>query len=308
MTASRPRLFLHAGLPKAASSSLQRWCASNRGLLQSQGIVYPETEPGLLAPKHEFLVAELLSGQSRSLAALIDAHPGVDLMLSTEGLTYRFDEFRQESLAAFREALRPRDVQLIVVTRDFASWSRSLYAQAILNRPGPERSFAGGLSFDEFRKTKHVLQLGDCTKRLAEYQAAFGASHRHVFDVAGDWFGQFCRVVGLCKTSQGLVRPVRENQSASPEIIEIARQVNAMSLADETRSNFLAFLREFTGSSHNALLTYRMLRNKDAALGALTEVLARVRPNPPLGQAKIEQFATFCSSFKLSDTVERCCA
>jgi hypothetical protein len=296
MRSPRRRVYLHVGLPKAASSSLQRWCADHRDFLEGKGVFYPETNRGLLAPKHEFVVSELLAGHCRSLARLLEVHPQQDLFLSSEGLVYRFHEFSSEALACLRQAMRPREVELVVIKRDFESWSRSLYAQSILNRPGPTRSYGGSMTLREFRSSEHFLRVADCASRLAEYQAAFGADHCSVFEVHEDWFGGLACLMGFADGDAKVARPARENQSVSPELVEIVRQVNAMGLADELRSNFLAFIAAYSGATHNVLKTYRRITEGGRARTSAVEVWSRLSPGCAAVQAEAHALLAFLFS------------
>jgi hypothetical protein len=291
MTKTKRRVLLHVGLPKAASSSLQRWCAQHRTLLESKGFCYPATPSSLLVPKHQFLVADLLAGHCDHLESLFLAHHSQDFLFSDEGLTYLFDEFSAKGLALLRETLQYCDTQLFVITRDYASWSKSLYAQAILNYPGPERSYAGGMTIEEFRHTRHFKRLGDCANRLPEYEKAFGAQGYQICDLRDDWFKQFLQLVGLDDSKQKVLPPVRENESVSDELVEIVRQVNSMNLSDEVRSNFLAFICAFTSSLHNVLRTYRRMSDESRAKECFANVLATLRPSSTEQRTLIEEFA-----------------
>lgn len=117
-------LFLHAGLPKCASSALQDWAESNRALLADQGIGWPETDPaGLAAARHQWLVDALVGAASaRARLETVLGQATGDLLISAEALATGLHDFPEAGLSWFRAATQGWRVRLILLTRPISDW------------------------------------------------------------------------------------------------------------------------------------------------------------------------------------------
>jgi len=289
-------IYLHIGLPKAASSSLQSWCANNREFLKTKKIYYPETCGASLKPKHQFLVTDLLEGHCNTLNNLLKAYACKNLLLSAEGLVNRFREFSPASLSAFRSACQFCDLHLIYIDREFESWVRSLYSQMIITPSNLRMCFAQNFTLEQFRSEEHVRWLGSCSKRLNEFETASGARSTHLLNVSSNWLGELSRILGLVDCRDLVSCKARENESPVPEIIEIIRQVNAMNLHEEVRSNFIGLVRVYRHCNHLGLGVYKKISNKELALHSFLEILSRVRSVEPLIVSAISGLRYQCES------------
>src|SRR5690606_27786215 len=119
-----PRLLLHVGLPKTASSALQCWCADNAGLLETAGTIYP-TGSWLSHRRHQFLVRALLTGGFDPVHRLLGEVGARSLMRSAEGLSNHVDDFPASNLEAFRGLVAGRQVELLMIAREPNSWFES---------------------------------------------------------------------------------------------------------------------------------------------------------------------------------------
>jgi len=95
------RLFLHAGLPKTGSTSMQKWFLENRAALLDLGCTYPN-DPPLHNYKQGYTVQSLM--RPPGLMPIRQALTGVttpDVLFSNEGMSNHFHDFNMDTLAQF---------------------------------------------------------------------------------------------------------------------------------------------------------------------------------------------------------------
>lgn len=240
--ADEKRLLLHVGLPKTATTSLQKWCDDNRALLGSYGVDYPETDPAEAARKHQFVVADLMAGSLERIGQLLDrAAPDRRLLISTEGLTNHLYDFPAESLARFRALLAGWHVEAFLVVRAAEAWVRSYYKQLVLNPPWLQYGYATGLTLDEVSRLPRVRRLLDHARLEDDIRHRLGAASVTVRQFERDWFGGFRSWLGL---DDGTTWPLpgHEHASCADDVVELVRLINRMGLSADVRGHCLSTL------------------------------------------------------------------
>jgi hypothetical protein len=236
-------MLLHVGLPKTGSTSLQKWCHDNRDLLKTGGVDYPATDPVEPAPKHQFVVSEMMSGVFKQFEDIVrHADQTKKLLLSTEGLTNHLYDFPEESLARFRAILDGWQVMAFMVVRDAEPWLKSLYKQHVLNPPHAGYGYATELPLEEFGRLPRVQRLLDHASLARAVQAKLGANSVTVQRFEQDWFGGFRSWAGLHDIGGHCDAPGHENTSCADEVTELVRLINGMGLPPHARAHCLSTL------------------------------------------------------------------
>jgi hypothetical protein len=150
MTA-RPRLILHIGTHKTATSTLQALMASERASLRDKGILYPRCDrpPLPTQRKQEFLSRLLHRGGSPFKAMLADLEAEVEdsgcdrILMSAEGLSGPALRPDPAALAAFARAF---DITTVCFFRRQDSFAESLWNHRckIGRESGGIEAFANG--------------------------------------------------------------------------------------------------------------------------------------------------------------------
>ena len=122
-------LYIHIGLRKTGSTSIQRFCAANASLLNRNGVVYPEI--GRDGANHHKLKNEIVAGRKSVLVSklvrAIEQHPAKDFLVSSESLSSLPLETVQRLVAP---AAKVTKVKAILYVRGMTSTAVSLYNQA----------------------------------------------------------------------------------------------------------------------------------------------------------------------------------
>jgi len=170
------RLYLHAGLPKTGTTSLQVWMHANRDKLRAQGLFVPETgqrERG----KHQFALKPLLQeGLMSMFLEQITPEECHRVFLSHEGMSNHLYDMPAAATRAFREATKQLEKVAILVVRDKEAWLRSYYRQCVIN-PLNNASDLWGTSrpLCEIRTHPRVLALMNHAKLAIDLGDTLGA-------------------------------------------------------------------------------------------------------------------------------------
>ena len=182
---TRPRLFLHVGLPKCGSTSIQLRLASNRAALLERGIFYPripvaqEDEERL---GHMPLCTSIFRSNEEPLLLqeMVRDHQATGaatLCLSSEGFIMWAD--RQEKVDV-GGVLSGYDIAIIAFYRRHDAWITSRYKQAVFGQ-----AYAGTLAqfvADPPRGYANMVTF-DIAERLDRLAALFGAKRIQVVDL-----------------------------------------------------------------------------------------------------------------------------
>lgn len=110
----KKHLYLHVGLPKTATSSLQTWLHENADTLAVNDISYQFTDNISMQPKHQFLVFELLNNNFSHSASVLEKTKTEAIIWSTEGLTNHLVDFSKTAFLQFRQLVASYQLTLIV--------------------------------------------------------------------------------------------------------------------------------------------------------------------------------------------------
>jgi hypothetical protein len=258
---SEPRCYLHIGAPKTGSTLLQRVCFENRGVLEAQGVLYPDVS--LRGYGHHDL-AFLLSGgyptwatpQPRSLSELaadlrssVHGHNGSILLSSEDFYLFPNPSGLMEFLTS-TGALENRKPIVIAYVRRQDDAHESWYNQTIK---------AQGYTHDVETCISEFRDLFDYCKQLSAWADVFGRNSLIVrpFEPPefnrGDLLDDFLSTVGV-DSSVLAVTVERINTSLNRDILEFQRILNALPLDVRTRRRFHHQLMELTSRTVGASL------------------------------------------------------
>lgn len=219
-------LFVHIGMQKTGTTSLQISMASERPALEAAGLLYPSGTLGLDdsdANAHHYL-AHALMGRSFGHTpdadlALVEQHCARiravaaafagDTILSSEDLS------RIPHVAIPRlRAMLPEDSRVVVYLRRQDYWIDSLYGQSLKFGPGP------GI---ETFLTKSARRL-NYRSLLKAWSASFGAENiivrTYERQARGDLWLDFCSAIGHPEAASALTGNRRHNVSLTRQQIE----------------------------------------------------------------------------------------
>lgn len=231
------KVFLHVGLPKAASTSLQLWLETHRADFLAQGVYIPDS--GHRADRHvpegRTLSHDVLARMMHwpwPLRFWIDRYlheaealGAGSVVLTTENLAHpanigdlpRFAATLQRHLIGRHGA----GLEVILITRDPEAWVQSFHSEAVMDGRGFETR-----SLERFRAEMQARGLSP--EALAEVvERSFDAPiHRLDLDtVSGPTL--FHRLSGVFGTAEMPPPARRERMSPTPEALEAQRQINA---------------------------------------------------------------------------------
>jgi hypothetical protein len=232
-----PIVWLHIGLNKTGTTSLQNLFAAHRDTLLRHGVLYPVS--GIHANAHHWLswlcgfhqgpapaadfTAERLSEQ---LKAEFRQAPGATVLLSSEFMSVKGD------IARLVQLLKPADVRVIVYLRRHDTWLQSVYVQAVKTVLQPK--WGRGM-------TSYLKAVG-AARNVANYRTMLDDWARHVgaenivvrpferSQMSGALHQDLLRAMGCHEAADALPAELpRENESVSYEA------VNLIDIAAHTR-------------------------------------------------------------------------
>jgi hypothetical protein len=272
---NRKTLIFHAGTPKTGTTSLQFFMDRERESLRRQGVLYPEVHDVSFAPKHQWIVRNLLTGDIDGFGNnLLDALQDVDdsihtIFLSTEGIFNHWWDFPEESKALLASLTGMFDVQVWVWFRGTLSFAESFYRQNIKN---PQlkmvecygRDMTVGQMLDDTWFTNHL----DYTGFLYECEALFGKNGVVAFAYGNDIIPTACEKLGV--TVNGETVFPRENIGHTAPAIEILRVINRYPLNVDEKKDVLSYVDKLNG----VLARYSEERVADADVKERVESLS----------------------------------
>lgn len=271
-------IWLHIGLGKTGTKTIQRFLKWNRRELRALGYLYPD--PGAGGNAHYNLAYQLLQPKKlrpgrktwEDIARLTAENPQKTLLLSAE----TFGAFKAREIAAVRRFLPDADFRMVVYLREQAGLLESWHSQRIKNGAAREDIGTFGAA---------VMESMTFTRMLEPWRDSLGRDKLsvRVFDrsrfVNGDLIDDFLSSVGL---------PTQREHSAYVAAIDhnVTPGPKALSLIDVVRGELSAHAAEmgFGSESLRRALTsvlYSSLRQWP------TE--ARARLLSPAQRAAVEQ-------------------
>lgn len=277
---NKPRLVLHVGLPKTASTSLQSWAYQHRGKLAEHGVNYGENVETAFEMKHQYLVVGLLQGDLSAIAPHLAALKGPVAFLSTEGLTNHLYDFSPDALAEFRSLLSDWSVTLLLATREPAAWVKAYWKQVILNVPIDAYDYGKAFTLSEFSQRPRPQRLMDHARLAEDLAAAYGADRV----ISSDFRELRAATLDALGFAADIDLPPfpHEHTSASDGLIEIARQINGLGIDAELRAMAQAVL-QITENTGHSNLKAALLQNPESKfrIADLQHLFSQIEPNDP---------------------------
>lgn len=257
----KKKIILHIGLPKTATTALQKWCHKHRLDLRHAGVDYPDAIESEVDPKHQFLVHELKSGNFRKLSGILQSSLCDKMFLSTEGLSNNFQDFSDGQFALFRNAVSEYEVIIFVVSRDWSSWIRSYYNQSVVNPPTSGYPYATQLSLEDFSELERVRFLGNLPNQQDKLRSSFGATEIVVAKFEQDWVSTWSCLMGLSPSD--VILP-RANESLEPEVVFLILRLNRANISIGARNIILSAIQRATGAENTILKSYENMPSAEA--------------------------------------------
>lgn len=246
-------LFLHIGLQKTGTTSIQTFLTRNQSLLAEHGFVYPDPAKvriGLDGHNHGHLALCLTGywrdpgyqlsreeawGELRDLYCESDGH----LLVSTEGLS---TPQIVPHIRFIGKVLRGIEVKVIIYLRRQDIFVQSVYKERL--KGGERREFQQAFEQGDYPRLLDFYSILDCWQRYLGKDniivRPFEREQLHNGDVLAD----FLHVTGI-DDIQGLERPsMHANSTMNRNVLEISRALNAMDVRSAEVSSFKWWLNE----------------------------------------------------------------
>jgi hypothetical protein len=219
----RRTLYLHIGVHRTATTSIQRFLRVNTQALALRGILNPD---GL--SRHHALAGRILRGEAKAVASELTAQaeaseaatgrPVRAIVLSDEDICTRTDMARMARLSDHFE------VRVILVIRRQDLWLESWYRQNVKWQWNPDLAH---LTFAEFLVRRRSFFWIDYDATVARLERLFGAAAVEVMVFETAWMPEgpvaaFARALGGL---EGLAAGQHANASFSALTTEFMRQL-----------------------------------------------------------------------------------
>ena len=228
----RRKLYLHIGVHRTGTTSIQRFLRGNTAALGLRGVLNPDGRA-----RHHLLAGRILGGQLDAVVAELNAQadavaggPVGTIVLSDEDLCTRTDMAR---LARLSEHF---DVRVILFIRRQDLWLESWYRQNVKWQWNRDLAH---LTFPEFLARRRTFFWIDYDATVTRLEQLFGAAAVEVlvFEAAampGGPVAAFARAIGL-DSLEGLVTGQHDNASRTALTTEFMRQLPLDEFPDRSR-------------------------------------------------------------------------
>ena len=230
-----PRVILHVGTEKTASTSLQNFLIAHRAALLDQGFLFPQSvftrkiasEPDRTSG-HLELMRNLAAGDISAFAAEMaaDAPRAHTLILSAENL---FHYEPAEHLPLLARLLAGCEVTLVVVLRDQTEWILSYYNESVANGWNTESRTIGRFVTDAIAAGKV-----DYAGLLDRMVGAIRPAQVRLFNYAtlrreGTALSAFRDLAGITLPPEAFARQGRSQVTRTwPDLLEAMRRMNPL--------------------------------------------------------------------------------
>lgn len=233
------RLFLHVGMPKTATTTIQELSARHRGWLLERGVFYPslrDPRTGAVSINHRF-VSERLTAPLRSdafqglesywaaeMAPQLREHPRANALISSEGFARLAIQPGAKRVAALKRCLAGFEVTVVVYLRRQDRWLEAMHNQDV-KAARETRSLAEYVTRTlEMRSADYLVQLDFWARHFGSRNVSvrvFEPAQLHGRDVVAD----FLHEVGIDDLA-GLPRVEPRNERLSPSLVRLKRALN----------------------------------------------------------------------------------
>lgn len=275
-------LFLHIGIPKTGTSSIQKFCATNREAMKKNGYCYPQdirTYPGIHPNRNAHFMMHVDKDSSDPEAAsrqlfelgmnqIHDCFQSFDnVVLSDEGLWMSSGRQRSslwDELKADAQA-HGYEVKIIVYLRRQDQFLSSRYNQRV-KHSGLTQTW-----------DKHVANAPDSLADVLDYAAklskieeVFGKDHIYVrrFDrssfFGGSIYADFFYCLGLELTEDYQPLEADANLALKGNTFEIMRVVNTMKSLDDGQRAYLRRIISSCSKESGKHYNYTMFSKEEA--------------------------------------------
>lgn len=224
--------------------------STHREALLEHGVWYP---PSSRAGdrNHRLITREIHEGKDFPLLShILRESPTDTVLLSHEGLSNQITLIPQRGLRAFRELTSGIEKEIVLVSRNQASWTWSFYKQCMLSEVSRRETFRGSsLTLAEFSEHPHIQFLADTEAVHRLVKRGYGA--RRVVRVSMDtprWFENLMGRIGLGELTH-LELP-RSNDSVPDWIALFLREINQCISDPMIRATWIAILQKFAQTNH----------------------------------------------------------
>lgn len=275
----RRKILLHIGLPKTASTALQKLLFEQHDVMLRENVLYPQNVHSPDDPKHNFVLKPVLEEDSFNLYKEKGFSRARRIIISNEAIS---NEFYLQGIEANKRIANSLwhlgELEVCVVIREPQSWLKSYYKQAVINQTVNNKPhYQTSLTLDEFSRIESIEKMLDHAQFLSDISACYQAPVR-IFrfeDTSVSSIANYCAGFQL----GSVIMPERQNESLPDVAVEVMRQLNAVisSLTEKYAWSFL--LQRSLVSEHSVLKTLasRALPEDIAALD-ITK-LDSVRPD-----------------------------
>lgn len=171
-------IYLHVGLGKCGSSTIQHFATVHSEALRAAGLIYPAVNGR--HPEHHKILGEFAVGGARrgaeppptiaALLATLRDQPDASVLLSSEYFLKHDPKQAAPIAAAMRDILGQAPVRILIYIREYPAWVESLYAQRTKRGENAE-------DIDGFIRTRQILHNVSMVAGLKEWIKVFGAEN-----------------------------------------------------------------------------------------------------------------------------------
>lgn len=167
-------LYIHIGLPKTKTTSLQTCFYENREILRMNDVYYPDK---CIRNRHQEIMHSLMENDFNKFVEFFKTcHENLEskVFVSVEGLSNHYLDFDRESLLFFKGLSVLTDVKIILTLRNQSSFLNSYYKQCVSNPKNEKFLYGFTGSIEEFYKYDRIKQLLNYEMLVNEYVELVG--------------------------------------------------------------------------------------------------------------------------------------
>ena len=223
-------IYLHVGLGKCGSSTIQHTASYQAEALRAAGVNYPALVghlPEQHKPLADFLLARLkrpgldMPAPISAFHGELSANPNQDFLLSSEYFLGRSQARASAMANGLREFLGEAPVLVLIYIREYPAWVESLYAQRTKRGENTD-------DMDAFIRNRDIVNAISMVTALRAWMQVFGADNIRLRSlsrsnlVGGDLISDLLAAMGV---DASLPAIERVNESPPWPVLELARDI-----------------------------------------------------------------------------------